>query len=382
MMRNGTTTVLENVLQGIEATEPAIRALLESGMRAMVGPMIADRPFHETMPGYLESLPGMQRSQELTAPVPNAKDLLNSCLGIVRRWNGTEGRIYVCLSPSAPQRCTDALLAMIAETAQANGLPVHTHLLETRPQVAVAKRLYGRTMVEHIHKLGLLRHGFSGAHSVWLTDGDLDLMAEASASVCHNPLSNLYLGSGIARVPDLLRRGVAVGIGSDGLNCGSSASLFEVMKLAAVVHRIGETNGRRWVSARDAFRMATITGAQALGLDHEIGSIEVGKKADIVLLNIEDANFVPLNEPVMQLVYGETGSSVDIVLVNGKEILKDGRPMLFDPISLLAEAHELGSRLREKAKSSLARVFLLERYLEEVYLSLVQEFGGRASDSS
>jgi 5-methylthioadenosine/S-adenosylhomocysteine deaminase len=374
MLRNGTTTVLENMLQDIETADAVIGALLDSGIRAMVGPTIADRPFHETMPGFLESLSERERSQALAAPVPHAKDLLESSLRMVRLWQGAEGRISICLSPSAPHRCTDTLLTMIAEAAQTHGLPVHTHLLETRPQAAVARRVYGQTMVEHIWKLGLLRRGFCGAHAVWLTDRDLDLIAEANAGVSHNPLSNLYLGSGIARVPELLQRGVAVGIGSDGVNCGSSASLFEVMKLAAVLHRIREEEGNRWVSAEDAFRMATIGGARALGLDHEIGSIEVGKKADIVLLNGEAPSFVPLNDPVMQLVYGETGSSVKRVLVNGKEVIAEDRPTEFDLEAILTEANELGSRLRERAKIGLTQASVLKPYLQKVYLSLMQEF--------
>lgn len=373
MMRNGTTTVLENVLHGMENTESTVRALVDSGMRAMVGPTIADRPFHETMPGYLECLPELHRSQALAAPVPSPKDLLESCLAVVRCWQGVEGRIYICLSPSAPHRCTDELLTLIAEAARTHELPIHTHLLETRLQAAIARRLYGRTMVEHIWTLGLLSPRFCGAHSVWLTDREIELMAEARAGISHNPLSNLYLGSGIARVPELLRSGVAVGIGSDGPNCGSSMSLFEVMKLAAVVHRIGEADGMQWISARAVFRMATLDGARALGLDNEIGSLEVGKKADLVLLNADAPNFVPLNDPVAQIVYGEMGSSVETVVVNGEVILEDGSPTRFKPEEVLAEAHEIGSRLKEQAELSLARARKLEPYLRKAYFALFRE---------
>lgn len=374
LMRNGTTTLLENVLQGIEATDVAIRALVDSGLRAMVGPMIADRPFHETMPGYVDRLPEPYRSEALAAAVPPAKDLLESSLSVANRWHGAEGRIYICLSPSTPHRCTDSLLGLVAEAAHTNRLSVHTHLLETRVQVAVARRLYDRTMVEHIWKLGLLKPGFCGAHSVWLADGDIDLMAEARAGVCHNPLSNLYLGSGIARVPEMLRRGIAVGIGSDGPNCGSSASLFEVMKFAAVIHRVREDDGGQWISARDAFRMATIGGAQALGLDHEIGSLEVGKKADVVLLDADAPSLVPLNDPVRQLVYGETGSAVETVMVNGEVVFDGGKPTRFDSAAVLAEAAELGSSLREHAEPGLAQASTLEPYLKEAYLGLIREF--------
>jgi cytosine/adenosine deaminase-related metal-dependent hydrolase len=376
MLRGGTTTVLENVLQGIEATEPTARALLDAGMRAIVGPSVADRPFHVTLPGYLERLPHPLRSQVLAASVPRAHELVEACRAIARRWHGAGGRIQVCLSPWMPNGCSEALLTQMAEAAETDRLPIHTHLLETRVQAVVARRLYGRTMVDHLRALGLLGARLSCAHAVYLTDGDIDLLAEAGVGVSHNPLSNLYFGSGVARVPEMLRRGIAVGIGSDGPSCGSSTPLFEVMKLAAVVHRVGEADGERWVSVRDAFRMATIGGARALGLDQEIGSIEVGKKGDLVLLDAEAPNFVPLNDPVAQLVYWETGRAVDTVLVNGEVVLEGGRPTRFDAGALLAEARELGPLLRERSRPGLDQARCLEPYLRGAYRELLRDFDG------
>lgn len=373
MLRGGTTTVLENVLQGIAGAAPAIRALLDAGIRAVVGPMIADRPFHETLPGYVERLSRL-RAEAMGARVPDGKALLEASLDIARTWDGAGGRIRVCLSPSTPHRCTDELLRLVAEASATRGLGVHTHLLETRVQAVAGRRLYGRTMVEHLHALGLLGPRLSCAHAVWLTDGDLDLLADAGTGVSHNPLSNLYLGSGIARVPEMLRRGIAVGVGSDGPNCGASVPLFEVMKLAACVHRIGEPDGDRWVSARDAFRMATIGGARALGLESEVGSIEVGKRADLVLLDANAPGLVPLNDPVRQLVYGENGQAVDTVLVNGEIVLAHGRPTRFDADAALAEAGELGARLRARARPGLEGAGVLQPVLKETYLALLREF--------
>ena len=379
MLRNGTTTVMENVLQGINEAEPTIRALIASGMRAVVGPMVADRPYHETMPGYQECLPASLREEAVGATSgPPPEEVVAACRALARRWNGAEGRITICLSPSTPHRCTDRMLVLIAEAAATDGLGVHTHLLESRPQAAAARRLYGRTMVEHIEALGLLRAGFSGAHAVWLSDGDLDRLVESGAGVSHNPLSNLYLGSGIAPVLKLLRRGVPVGIGSDGPNCGSSTSLVEVMKLAAIVHRIGEPEGHRWPSAEHAFRMATLGGAKVLGLERDVGSIEVGKKADIVLLDAESPGLVPLNDPVMQLVFGETGSAVHTVVVNGDIVVEAGRPTKVNLRDLIGEAAERGERLAERVRAPLVRAARFEPYLRETYLALIREFEDRS----
>jgi 5-methylthioadenosine/S-adenosylhomocysteine deaminase len=375
MLRSGTTTVLENVLQGVDAAEPALQALRRSGIRTMVGPMIGDRPYHETMPGIMDHLPErFWPDVGRGTPGRPAGELVEACRALARSWQGADGRISVCLSPSAPHRCSDHMLELLAEAARADRLPVHTHLLETRPQAAVARRLYGRTMVEHLDALGLLGPGFLGAHAVWLSDNDLDRLVASGAGISHNPLSNLYLGSGIARIPEMLRRGVPVGTGSDGPNCGSTTSLFEIMKLAAVVHRLREPEGHRWLGPAEAFRMATLGGARALGLDRDIGSIEPGKKADLVLLDAETPAFVPLNDPVAQLVYGETGSAVWMVIVDGEIVVEGGRPTRCDPADLLAEAREIGVRLAERARPGLARAALLEPYLRETYLALVREF--------
>jgi cytosine/adenosine deaminase-related metal-dependent hydrolase len=365
--------VLENVLQGLEATGAAIRALLDSGMRAVVSPMIGDRPFHDTLPGFRERLPEGHWAHRLGGPPGQPDDLVAASLAIARRWDGAEGRLRVGLSPSTPHRATDALLTLVAEASAAHGLPVHTHLLETRPQAVVARRLYGRTMVEHIRALGLLSPRLSCAHAVWLTDGDLDLVAEAGAGVSHNPLSNLYLGSGIARLPEMLRRGIPVGVGSDGPNCGAASPLFEVMKLAAIVHRIGEPDGARWPSTRDAFRLGTIGGARALGLDRDVGSIEAGKKADLVLLDADAVSLVPLNDPVSQLVYWESGQSVRTVVVNGEIVLDEGRPTRFDADALRAEARERAARLRERITPGIARARDLDAPLLAAFRDLLRD---------
>lgn len=375
MLRHGTTTVLENGAQGIEATEPAIRSLLESGVRAVVGPMVSDRTFSDTMPGYVDRLPGPLRAEVLDAPPsPPGRELVERCVAIARRWHGAEGRISVCLSPWAPFGCTDEMLMSVAEASATHRLPVHTHLLETRPQAVAARRLYGCSMVEHIADLGLLSERFSGAHAVWLSDRDLDLMAEHRAAISHNPLSNLYLGSGVARVPELLRRGVVVGIGSDGPNCGSTTSLFEVMKLAALVHRLGERQAEQWITPHDVFRMATIGGARALKLDAEIGSIEAGKRADLVILDAGTPEFVPLNDPVWQLVYGQSGTAVECVIVDGVVVFEHGRPTRFDAAAIVAEADEVGRRLAARARPALARMARFEPYLTEAYGALLDEF--------
>jgi len=379
MMRNGTTTVMENILQGVGDSEATVKALVASGMRAVVGPMVADRPFYETVPGYRECLPATLLEEGTRPPAgPPPAEVVAACRALAKRWHGAEGRISICLSPSTPHRCTDRMLELLAEAAADDKLGVHTHLLETRPQAAAARHLYGRSMVEHIEKLGLLRPGFLGAHSVWLSDADMDRMASVGAGISHNPLSNLYLGSGIARVPQLLKRGIAVGIGSDGPNCGSSTSLIEVMKLAAIVHRLGEPEGSRWPSAEDAFRMATLGGARALGLDRDVGSLEVGKKADLVLLDAESPGFVPLNDPVMQLVFGETGSAVRSVIVNGDFIVEDGRPTKLDMAQLIGEAAERGQRLAGRVREPLSRAARFEPYLRQTYLALLREFEERS----
>lgn len=339
MLKQGITTVLDQPGQDPQGAATVAQAYVDAGMRAVVAPMVWDRPYHEWLPWDLPALDPelwqeIERSQR-----PSTDDMLQVAADFAETWHDPRGRVRAGLGPFAPGRCSDRLLTGCAEIAAKWKAPLHTHLLETRLQATRAKQDYGRTMVEHLDRLGLITERFSGAHGVWLSAPEIDLLADRTASVVHNPVSNMTLGSGTAPVKALLMAGVNVALGTDGSNCGGHQSIFAAMKASAIVPRVAGLPHDAWITAPEALRMATENGAVALN-DATIGTIAVGMAADLVLVSRESTYLTPLNNPAEQLVHAETGSDVIMVLVGGEVVVRDGRLTLVDEDAFLSEARD------------------------------------------
>jgi cytosine/adenosine deaminase-related metal-dependent hydrolase len=267
----------------------------------------------------------------------------------IKRWHGRGGRrlLSVYPAPSNPDRCSDGALIMCAELAQRYDTGIHTHLLETERQAQLAAERYGHSAVEHLDTLGVLSARWSCAHCNWLTDGDIDVMAGRGAVAVLNPESNAVLGTGRARAPDMRRRGLTIALGTDGASANDNLVLHEAMRAIATNHRAGERDRSRWITARDALHMATAGGAAALR-EPQLGAVAPGFVADLVLYRLDAPWWVPLNNPVNQLVFAETGASVDTVLIDGKVVLDRGRVTTFDVDALLREVRAMALRLRER----------------------------------
>jgi cytosine/adenosine deaminase-related metal-dependent hydrolase len=281
--------------------------------------------------------------------------------------------LTIGVGPSGPQRCTDALLVGAMDLAERLGLPFHTHLLETRAQAATADRLYGRSMVQHLHALGLLRPRVSVAHAVWLEPADVDLLARGGVRVVTNPVSNLAVGSGIAPLLALRRAGVAIGLGTDGANAAGRQSVFEVMKLAAMLAKLQTRDFAGWPTALEVLEMATLGGARALGLDDRAGSLEPGKEADLLVLRRDATALTPLTDVAWQLVYGRPEEAIERVMVAGRVVVEGGRVRTVDEPGLLAEARERGGRLIEGYRREVDAIGRLHPALAAV---LARAYGG------
>ena len=345
MLLTGTTTCIDNL--GLAAMDAAavgevVEAYRAIGIRACVAPMVGDEPFTRTMP-YLQTLlpPEVQRS--LDRPGPPVAAVVDFYRRIVKDWDGCDGRVHVLLAPSAPQRCSDELLRALGGVALDERRPLHTHVVETKVQAVMARERYGTTMVEHLAVLGLASPMLNVVHGVWLSPRDIDLLAEAGATVVHNPTCNLRLRSGVAPVPRLLTAGVNVALGTDNACANDTYNLFGGLKLAALLQSLDGPAPAAMSPATAALRMATAGGARSAGLDREVGAIEVGRRADLVLLERSALAFVPLNDPVRQVVYGETGSAVRTVIVDGRVVVDEGRLVDDDVPALRAEAEEMAA---------------------------------------
>jgi cytosine/adenosine deaminase-related metal-dependent hydrolase len=255
------------------------------------------------------------------------------------------------LAPSAPQRCTDNLLIRCKELADDLGVGVHTHLAETKSHAQVARNLYGQPMVKHLEKIGFLGPHLSVAHSIWLDEVEIDTLSRYRVNVVHNPSSNMKLGSGTAGIKKMLDRGITVGLGADSVNAGTVYSIFEQMKLSVLLPRaVWESD--HWISPEEAFEMGCLGGARAMLLGDEIGSIEEGKKADLVVLN-RSTSFLPANKLTAQLALSEGGESIETVFVDGEPVLLNGRFTKIDEAAVLEALSSFTPRIAAIVNASL-----------------------------
>jgi 5-methylthioadenosine/S-adenosylhomocysteine deaminase len=329
-----------------EAFEATVRAYTDVGVRVVLAPAVADVVFFQTVPGLVDLLPAdLRASVESMRPAPT-KGLLELTERAIRRWNGAaEGRVRVAVAPTIPNQATDEFLDGCARLAREYGVGVHTHLAESKVQVIESRRRWGTTIVARLAAHGLLGPGFVGAHGVWLADEDIKMLADAGAAIAHNPGSNLRLGCGIAPVRELLDRGVAVGLGTDGSVCADNQNLFEALRIASIVSTIRFPHETaRWLDAPTAWHLATTGSARVLGQAADLGAIAAGRKADVVLLRADSVFLRPLADPVNALVYAETGASVDTVLVGGRVVVEGGRVTTVDEARIYARAQEAAER--------------------------------------
>jgi 5-methylthioadenosine/S-adenosylhomocysteine deaminase len=349
MVRKGCTAgydmFAEFPLPTAEGVEAVARAYSEAGMRAAIAPMMADKTFYQAIPGLAEALPEPLRGQALKARYAPYSETLASVQNLLKNWKFDRERIKPALGPTIPHHCSDELLVECRDLTGELGLGIQMHVAESKLQAMVAPKIYGKTLVAHLHDLKLLNERFCVAHGVWLEDDDRKRLADAGCSISHNPGSNLKLGSGIADMRAMLARGLNVAIGTDGAASSDNLNAFEAMRLACYLSRAQANPPERWVSAREAFYAATEGGAKALGFD-KLGRIEKGWKADLVLLDLSALHYIPLNDLLNQIVFAEDGTGVESVMIGGRWVMRERKLLTVDVQALKAKAEEAVVRLR------------------------------------
>ena len=265
LLRSGTTTVL--TMETVHDTDAVFEALEPMGLRAVVGKCMMDAD---------AAVPS--RLMEETARS------IDESVAIAKRWHGrADGRLRAAFAPRFAVSCSRELLEAVARLAIEHQLVIHTHASENRDEIALIKSRTGKKNIDYLADTGLTSPQLCLAHCVWVDDDEQSLMAERGVKVLHCPGSNLKLGSGLAPVVEMRAKGISVSLGADGAACNNHLDMFEEMRLAAVLQSVRHKPGA--LTARDAVWMATREGARALGLDHEIGSIEPGKRADLILVD-------------------------------------------------------------------------------------------------
>lgn len=251
------------------------------------------------------------------------------------------------LAPHAPYTCDDYYLTRVAEKATELGVGINTHLSESMDEQKTIKERYGITPAELYDKCGILRDNTVCAHCVYLSESDMDLLAERGSSVAHNPASNMKLGNGFAPVPLMLEHGVNVCLGTDGCCSNNNQSMLREMGIAALIHK-GTSREATTVTAAQVFDMATVNGAKALGLGDKTGEIAVGKRADLSLFDLNSSGFFPLGDPKSALCYANAGLKAETVLVNGEILLDKGEFKTIDAERVRYEIKQLQQRLDKR----------------------------------
>jgi 5-methylthioadenosine/S-adenosylhomocysteine deaminase len=348
-LRSGATCVVDFLyeLDGFttESLEAVVRGYRDSGLRALIALGIGDRAYHETVILEEGLVPrDLVERLEQERP-PSWEEWERFVREAVERFHRPDEGISIALGPSGPQRCTDEMLAGCAALADELDLVIHIHVLETRMQAVSGLRMYGKTLVEHMEAIGFLSPRVNFAHGIWLTPHDIELVRDHGVTIAHNPASNLKLGSGLAAVPTLLAEGVNLALGTDGMSSNDGLDMFASLKLAALLHKLWAIDYEQWLGAREAWQLATLGGAQAAGDAAGLGCIEPGRRADLVLLDLESRVFTPLNDPLRQLALGSSTLAVDSVLVGGRWAIREGRVTGVDEAEILARVRETGREI-------------------------------------
>jgi 5-methylthioadenosine/S-adenosylhomocysteine deaminase len=321
MLKSGTTTFADMYF----FMPDVAKAVQESGMRAVL-------------------------SRGMAGVAPTAEQALIESKEFVRDWHqAANGRITVHLGPHAPYTCPPAYLEKVIALASELKTGIHIHLSETAHEVETCQRDHGKTPIRLMHDLGMFEHPVLAAHCVHLTEEDMDIMAEKHVRVAHNPGSNMKLASGIAPVTQLLAKGIAVGLGTDGAASNNNLDMFEEIRLAALLQKV-HTGNPTVVPAFQALEMATRLGAKAVGLAEDIGTLAEGKKADLIVINMKAPHLAPKHDIVSLLTYASTSADVETVVIDGKILMENRQVLSLDEEQILWQVQKSADRLVAKVK--------------------------------
>jgi 5-methylthioadenosine/S-adenosylhomocysteine deaminase len=329
LLSSGTTAVL--TMETVHDTDAILEEVAAAGLRAVVGKCLMDAD--ADVPRRL---------------LQTARAAIDESLDLRRRWDGASGgRIQTAFAPRFAVSCSRDLLEEVGSLSARHRVIVHTHASEQQAEIAIVERQTGQRNLEYFEAIGLASERLCVAHCVWVDDREQDILAARGVKVLHCPGSNLKLGSGIAPVAEMRRRGIAVSLGADGAACNNRLDMFDEMRLAAVLQSVRTGPGA--LPARDAVWMATREGARALGLESQIGSVEAGKRADLIVVGLDRPHLAPGPDPYSTLVYAARGTDVRHTLVDGEVLVRDGRPVRLDPAEVAAGARREAAALAARA---------------------------------
>jgi len=319
MILSGTTTFCDMYL----FEDAVAQAAKEAGMRAVVGEVIYDFP----SPNYGPVEEGLKYTE-----------------GLIEKWRD-DPLITIAVEPHSAYVCSPELLQKLRAIADLNGAPMVIHLAESEREVDDIRERYGRTPVSHLAEIGFLSSNLIADHCVALTPEDMALLKDFDVKVAHNPESNMKLASGIAPIPELLKHGITVGIGTDGCASNNNLDMFQEIDTVAKLHKV-YTLDPTVMDAQTVVKMATIDGARVLGMGGSTGSLEAGKKADIIVIDIRRPHLIPMYNIYSHLVYAATGSDVVTTIVNGQVLMQDRALTTLDVDEVMAAVNRIAQDIK------------------------------------
>ena len=365
-LKSGITT-LQDMATVHPFSEAEVDTILQAyddvGIRCVFAMQVGDAPGSRGMPFWDEIIPAALQSQ-MNLSVKrggSARELIERLRNERRRHAGRHPRVTWGLGPATPEICSEEFLQLLAEDSGKEDLPVFCHVYESKANAVTARNRYtsdGGSLIRHLERVGLLGPHLTIAHGVWLTREEIERMAAGGAHVALNPLSNLKTRSGVAPVRTYLDAGVKLALGTDNSSCSDAQNLFQAMKLFALYSGGG---------GAEAFAAATVGSAEAIGLGGKVGRLAPGCKADITLLDLRDPGFAPLNDAVRQLVYTESSRAVRHVVVDGRQVIRDGRSVTVDEDALYEEIERLAPVLMKELDAIRKRNERLMPYVEEAH---------------
>jgi 5-methylthioadenosine/S-adenosylhomocysteine deaminase len=330
LLLGGTTTVL--TMETVHDTDAVFEALEPMGIRAVVGKCMMDAD--REAPARL-----LERTQAS----------LDASLALAQRWHGrANGRLRAAFAPRFAPSCSRELLEAVAVLSAERDVLIHTHASENLDEIALVRQLTGTSNIHYFNQLGLASRRLCVAHCVWVDDSEQEVLAAQQVNVLHCPGSNLKLGSGIAPVAAMRRRGISLSLGADGGACNNELDMFKEMRLAAGLQ--AAAHGAGTLTAADVLTMATRGGARALGLERELGSIEVGKRADLIVVDRDRPHIAASPDAMAAIVYAARPSDVRTTIIDGEIVVNDFALLTGDIATVIAEA-------RAEAHALAARAF-------------------------
>ena len=321
LIKSGTTTFSDMYFY----MEDVARAVDEAGLRAVLSYGMID----------------FSDAEKREAEIKENFTLFENCNGMA------DGRIKVFLGPHSPYTASEELLIKVRQLADEYNMGIHIHVSETEKEINDVMEAKGKRPFEYLDEIGLLGPDVVAAHSVWLSDNEIDIIKKNNVKVSHNPCSNMKLASGIAPVSKLIENDICVSIGTDGASSNNNLDLIEELKTASLLQKV-DTLDPKVLTADEAIAMGTIKGAEALGLSDEIGSIEVGKKADLILIDTNTANMTPNSTNLSSnIIYSANGSNVDTTICNGKILMENKEILVLDEQEVYEKAKKAIKELKE-----------------------------------